>query len=125
MYRYIHFPESLDASRQTRPCHGRNDALNYTEGDADWNEEQLEQTLIMLSQKTKTKPGPWFSLNDAQEKLKTGGIGFVESVLNDPTASPSTKRAHRRTLHLFQTMATRMQTLLDQLVSVGALERKQ
>jgi len=123
MYRYIHFPESLDASRQTRPCHGADDDLNYTESDADWNEEQLEQTLIMLSQKA--SPGPWFSLNDAQEKLKKGGIGFVEKVLNDPTASPSTKRDHRRTLHLFQTMATRMQTLLDQLVSVGALEKKE
>lgn len=100
------------------------DGLKYTEGDTDWNEEQLEQTLTMLSPK-KNKPGSWFSCKDAQEQLETCGIGFVKELLDDSTTSPSTKRAQRRTLHLFQTMATRMQTLLDQLVSVGALERKE
>jgi len=125
MYCYRKTPATLKASSKNRPCHGNNTDLQYTDGDTKWDEEQLEQLILMIEQRAVSTSSPCFSVEDAQQYLETGGITFVEQLLQNPTNVSRNKRALRRTLHLFQTMKTRMQTLLDQLVTLDALEKKQ
>jgi hypothetical protein len=116
-YRFVQYPEVLT---HDRPCHAKNTGLVYTEDDEDWNAEQLERTAAFLSQHHGN--GAWFTVVDAQRTLQKSGIEYVNRIM---ATRDSTARAPlKRTLHLFQTMQTRMTHLLSQLVALGAVQVK-